>query len=90
MCASVGLEDLSVNLQQLVQQEQLPLQEFDLTIGYDQLSAEEVIRVRITCCCEDACHTSGMGHLMDKHSLCSLCRKLFPHMSRKSPMPLKA
>ena len=79
-----------MNLQQLVQQEQLPLQEFDLTVGYDQMSAEEVIRVRNTCCCEDAGHTSGTGLLMDECSLCCLCRNLFPKMSRKSPMLLKA
>lgn len=47
LCWSLGNEDLSADLQQLISKEQLMLQDYELNIGYDQMSAEEVIRVKI-------------------------------------------
>ena len=49
LCRSLGSEDLSVDLQQLISKEQLMLQDYELNIGYDQMSAEEVIRVKKIC-----------------------------------------
>jgi len=86
-------DQLPQHLVDMIQAEDLAVTDYTLQIGYDQLSAEDIIRVTncpfISHWQAITCSLQHQTHFLTQQS-CFWCRKLFLRMCVRYHMPLRA